>query len=137
MKSHRKYLAGAGALALLLAAAAADAAPPAGRLLAAQCAQCHGTNGQAVGGMEKLAGESESEIYGELIKMKANIKPAEIMHRQAAGYTDAQIRLIARYYATGGKTSTTGGSTVSTPKTTTPTPSSNTGDSRRRKSHDD
>jgi hypothetical protein len=59
------------------------------------------------------------------------------MHRQAAGYTDAQIRLIARYYATGGKTSTTGGSTVSTPKTTTPTPSSNTGDSRRRKSHDD
>lgn len=127
MKSHRKYLAGAGALALLLAAAAADAAPPAGRLLAAQCAQCHGTNGQAVGGMEKLAGESENEIYGELIKMKANIKPSEIMHRQAAGYTDAQIRLMARYYATGGKTTATG----------TSTPSSNTGDSRRRKSHDD
>ncbi|MBT9497614.1 MAG: hypothetical protein IV103_10215, partial [Zoogloea sp.] len=63
----------------------------------------------------------------ELIKMKANIKPGEIMHRQAAGYTDAQIRLMARYYATGGKTTATG----------TPTPSSNTGDSRRRKSHDD
>ncbi len=128
MKAQPKHLGRLAALALLLATAAAHGAPPAGRLLASQCAQCHGTNGQAVAGMEKLAGESENEIYGELIKMKANIKPDEIMHRQAAGYSDAQIRLMARYFATGGRTT----ATSSTGSSTTPsTPST------RRKSHDD
>ncbi|MBL8451351.1 MAG: c-type cytochrome [Zoogloea sp.] len=127
MKSIRKYLSGASALALLMTAAAAHAVPPPGRLLAAQCAQCHGTNGQAVSGMEKLAGESEGEIYKELIEMKARIKPDEIMHRQAAGYSDAQIRLIARYFATSGKVATT------TTTTTTPT----TGTPSRRKSRSD
>ncbi len=113
MKLHLKRPRRIVALALLLAAAAAHGAPPAGRLLAAQCAQCHGTDGQAVAGMEKLAGESEGEIYGELVKMKANIKPDEIMHRQAAGYTDAQIRLIARYFATVGRSATTTGAVSS------------------------
>lgn len=129
MKSIRKYLSGASALALLMTAAAAHAVPPPGRLLAAQCAQCHGTNGQAVSGMEKLAGESEGEIYKELIEMKARIKPDEIMHRQAAGYSDAQIRLIARYFATSGKVATT----TTTTTTTTPT----TGTPSRRKSRSD
>lgn len=130
MKLIRMTLSGASAMALLVAAAAAHAAPPAGRLLAAQCAQCHGTNGQAVSGMEKLAGESEGEIYKELLEMKARIKPDEIMHRQAAGYSDAQIRLIARYFATGGKTSTT---TVSTSTSSTTT----TGTSSRSRSRND
>lgn len=129
MKSIRKYLSGASALALLMTAAAAHAVPPPGRLLAAQCAQCHGTNGQAVSGMEKLAGESEGEIYKELIEMKARIKPDEIMHRQAAGYSDAQIRLIARYFATSGKVATTTTTTTTTPTTGTP--------SRRKSRSDD
>ena len=130
MKAQPKHLGRLAALALLLAPAAAHGAPPAGRLLASQCAQCHGTNGQAVAGMEKLAGESENEIYGELIKMKANIKPDEIMHRQAAGYSDAQIRLMARYFATGGRTT----ATSSTGSTSTSTPSTRP---TRRKSHVD
>ena len=125
MKQIRKYLSGASALALLMATAAAHGAPPAGRLLASQCAQCHGTNGQAVSGMDKLAGESEGEIYKELIEMKARIKPDEIMHRQAAGYTDAQIRLIARYFATSGKVSTT---TSTTPTTGTASRNKSRGD---------
>ncbi len=125
MKQIRKYLSGASALALLMATAAAHGAPPAGRLLASQCAQCHSTNGQAVSGMEKLAGESEGEIYKELIEMKARIKPDEIMHRQAAGYTDAQIRLIARYFATSGKVSTT---TSTTPTTGTASRNKSRGD---------
>ena len=117
MTANGKILSGALALALL-GAASAYAAPPPGRLLAAQCAQCHGTNGLAVSGMEKLAGESEGEIYKELIEMKAKLKPGEIMHRQAAGYSDEQIRLIARYYASLGKNGTTasGGASSKTRK---------------------
>ncbi len=76
----------------------AEAAPPPGRLLASQCAQCHGTNGRAVGGMESLSGESAREIYEEVLEMKYSTNTNDIMHRQAKGYSDAQIRLIADYY---------------------------------------
>ncbi|MCA1979614.1 MAG: c-type cytochrome [Thiobacillus sp.] len=84
------------AAALLLTALPASAGP--GRLLAAQCAQCHGTNG-AGPGFESIAGKSASSLFHELLDMK--YRPVEgIMDRQARGYTDEQLRLIADYLAT-------------------------------------
>jgi cytochrome c553 len=74
------------------------AAPPAGQLLAAQCAQCHGTDGQGPG-FDELAGKSSSELYHELQEMKYRAYIESIMDRQARGYTDAQLRLIADYFA--------------------------------------
>ena len=68
----------------------------AGQLLASQCAQCHGTNGNGPG-FDELAGKSASELYGELREMKARTTIESIMDRQARGYTDAQLRLIADY----------------------------------------
>jgi cytochrome c553 len=85
-------------LAALAAIPATAAEPPSGRLLASHCAQCHGTNGNAVN-FESLAGESASEMYDELIKMKYRSRPEDIMDMQARGYTDAQLFLISRYYA--------------------------------------
>lgn len=85
-------------LAFGLAPNAALAAPPPGQLLAAQCAQCHGTNGQAVSGFESIRGKSADEMFKTLLEMKN--RPVEtIMDRQARGYTDAQLRLIAEYLA--------------------------------------
>ena len=69
-----------------------------GRLLASNCFQCHGTDGR--GGFDKLAGKSASEIVKELKEMRAENKPGEIMNRHAAGYTDAQLKLIGDYFAT-------------------------------------
>ena len=83
------------------------AAPPTGRLLASQCAQCHGTDGQAVGDIERLQGESAAEIYDELQEMKYSTKTGDIMHRQAKGYTDEQLWLIAQYYGGLGSRSVT------------------------------
>jgi cytochrome subunit of sulfide dehydrogenase len=88
-------------LVLALAAAPAlaqttTADPPAGRLLASNCFQCHGTNGR--GGVETLAGESASEIYNELKEMQQKVPP-KMMDMHARGYTDAQIRLIADYFS--------------------------------------
>ncbi|MEW5787955.1 MAG: c-type cytochrome [Pseudomonadota bacterium] len=83
--------------ALLLAASAAQAEP--GRLLASQCAQCHGTNG-AGPGFDELAGKNANDTYDELIEMKYRSNIEGIMDRQARGYTDAQLRLIADYLAT-------------------------------------
>jgi cytochrome c553 len=81
-----------------LAASAQTAVSPPGRLLASNCFQCHGTDGR--GGFDKLTGESASEIYNELREMRAENKPGDIMNRHAAGYTDAQLKLIAEYFAT-------------------------------------
>ena len=86
-------------LALAAAPALAQttpAAPPAGRLLASNCFQCHGTNGR--GGVETLTGESAGEIYKELKEMQQKPTP-KMMDMHARGYTDAEMKLIANYFA--------------------------------------
>jgi cytochrome c553 len=100
MRSSVVRLSSSFALLGVLAVAPAMAAePPPGRLLASHCAQCHGTNGNAVN-FESLAGESASELYKELREMKYRSRPEDIMDLQARGYTDAQLWLISQYYAT-------------------------------------
>lgn len=69
------------------------------RLLAAQCFQCHGTNGHALSGIDSLNGASEDELIKEMLEMKADSDLDDIMHRQARAYSDAQIRLLAGYIA--------------------------------------
>jgi cytochrome c553 len=82
-----------------LSLAASAQTPPPGRVLASQCAQCHGTNGNGPG-FDELAGKSARELEGELREMK-NRNPVEsIMDRQARGYTDEQIRLLSEYLST-------------------------------------
>ena len=68
----------------------------AGRLLASNCFQCHGTNGH---GMESLAGESAREISSELFEMKQKPAGAEMMNVHAQGYTTDQINKIADYFS--------------------------------------
>jgi sulfide dehydrogenase cytochrome subunit len=84
---------------LLLAGAASAEDPTVNRLLASQCAQCHGTNGYALGEIDELAGEDAKDLYEDLSDMKGEDRPEDIMDHQALGYTDEQIRRIASYYA--------------------------------------
>lgn len=81
-----------------LSVLAADApAIPAGRLLASNCFQCHGTNGKGPG-FERLAGKSEQELYEDLVEMQLGLEDrGGLMARHAMGYTDAQLRAIAQY----------------------------------------
>ena len=84
------------------AATAAPAAAPSAHLarnLAATCANCHGTNGQARGDMKTLAGVPADKLIAMMADYKAGNQPATIMHQIAKGYTDEQIRLIAGYFA--------------------------------------
>ena len=71
------------------------------RNLAATCANCHGTNGHAVkgSGMDALAGMEKAKILQKLADYKSGDKPASIMHQIAKGYTEAQLDLIAGYFA--------------------------------------
>jgi cytochrome subunit of sulfide dehydrogenase len=73
--------------------------PPPGRLLASNCFQCHGTNGRALGEIPELAGEDAADIYEALLEMRAAPIGTNVMHVQARGYTDAQLRLIADFFS--------------------------------------
>jgi len=68
-----------------------------GRALAANCFQCHGTDGFA--GEMKIAGESYSELLSELREFRAKNPRTEIMSFHAQAYTDAEIVLIADYFS--------------------------------------
>ena len=68
-----------------------------GRTLAANCFQCHGTNGHA--GELKIAGESSSEIIHELNAMKSKNPGANIMNVHAQAYTQEEIKLIGEYFS--------------------------------------
>ena len=78
--------------------ALAEDDPTVNRLLASQCAQCHGTNGYAVGDMDGLSDESYKDLYEDLMDMRGEDQPEDIMDHQAMGYTGDQIRRIALYY---------------------------------------
>lgn len=74
------------------------AANPVGRLLASNCFQCHGTNG--AGGFDQLTGKTESELYGDLKEFaRGKEDPTGVMAAHAMGYTDAQLRQIAKFFA--------------------------------------
>lgn len=80
-------------------AAQAQTAPPAGRLLASNCFQCHGTNGKGPG-FDKLSGESASEIYKELKEFQSGKEGNGIMAKHAMGFTDAQLLSLSSWLAT-------------------------------------
>jgi cytochrome c553 len=84
--------------ASMISAPALAEDPTINRLLASQCAQCHGSNGHAVGDMDGLDDESYKDLYEDLIDMRSEDRPEDIMDHQALGYTDDQIRRIALYY---------------------------------------
>ena len=89
-------------LCLMALASVAQAADPnLARNLAATCANCHGTNGNAVkgSGLDSLAGVPKDKTLQKLADFKSGDKPASIMHQIAKGYTDAQLDLIATYFA--------------------------------------
>jgi sulfide dehydrogenase cytochrome subunit len=69
------------------------------RNLAATCANCHGTNGHAVGDMKSIAGTPADKMIAILADYRSGNQPATIMHQIVKGYTEAQIRLIANYFA--------------------------------------
>ncbi len=67
--------------------------------LASNCANCHGTVGNAQGAMPSLAGQSKANIVEQMRAFRDGKRPATIMHQLAKGYTDQQIELIADFYS--------------------------------------
>jgi cytochrome c553 len=99
MKSNPRLRAAVFLVGACLLVTAATARADSGRLLASNCFQCHGTNGNSAGGFERLAGMSAGELIGEMKEMRAKTPGNNIMKVHAGAYTDAQLSAIAAYFA--------------------------------------
>jgi cytochrome c553 len=85
-------------MALCASAMAQD--PNLGRQLAATCANCHGTDGRAVGtAMPALAGMKAETLLERLTDYRSGRQGGTVMPQIAKGYTEEQLRLIAAYFA--------------------------------------
>jgi cytochrome subunit of sulfide dehydrogenase len=86
--------------ALACASAAAQGVDRQARAWAASCAACHGGEPRAGAPIPPLAPMSAEQLYGALIEFKTGRRPqASVMHQQAKGYTDDELRRIAQALA--------------------------------------
>ena len=69
--------------------------------LAATCGNCHGTNGKATEGSSvvSLAGLDKAYHIAQMKAFKTGTRPATVMHQLSKGYSDAQIEVLATYFA--------------------------------------
>ncbi|HPU81488.1 c-type cytochrome [Accumulibacter sp.] len=66
---------------------------------AANCANCHGTDGKASGAIPALAGRDRAYLEETMQAFKTGARPATIMHQLAKGYSDEEIAVLADYFA--------------------------------------
>ncbi len=71
------------------------------RALAANCAACHGTNGRSAAGsaVPGLAGRDAEYFITQMANFKNGTRQATLMHQISKGYTDAEIKAMADYFA--------------------------------------
>lgn len=96
---HTLRLAAAGIFMLGAAGLAQAQDANLARNLAASCANCHGVDGYARGDMKPLAGMPADKLIAMINDFKSGNQPATIMHQISKGYSDAQIKLVAAYFA--------------------------------------
>ena len=84
------------------ARAADDVASLRSAALAATCANCHGTAGNAVerGVVPALAGMPRENFIAQMKDFRGeNTRKATVMHQIAKGFSEAQIEQLAAYFA--------------------------------------
>ncbi len=87
------------ALCALASSALADEASRA-RGLAANCTTCHGSDGRSVGEVPpSLAGRDRAALLQTLLDYRSGQRASMIMEQHARGYSDAQLALIADWFA--------------------------------------
>ena len=69
-----------------------------GEMLSASCAGCHGTDGHSPGSIPDISGKSADYIRASLEDYRSGKNDSTVMGRQAKGYSDEEILLIAEYF---------------------------------------
>lgn len=70
-------------------------------VIAASCANCHGTDGRSPGGIPSIAARPESILRSQLLAFRSDAPPVgtTIMNRLAKGYSEEQIHALAKYFS--------------------------------------
>ena len=82
----------------LLGAASAESIGH-GATLALRCTMCHGARGVSRAQMPNLAGQYPVAVYKELVDFKSGARASAIMAPLVANLSDADMRDLAKYYA--------------------------------------
>ena len=69
-----------------------------GEMLSASCAGCHGTDGHSPGAIPDISKKSAEYIRTSLEDFRSGKLESTVMGRQAKGYSDEEILLIAEYF---------------------------------------
>ena len=77
-------------------ASAGSSEPPTG---AVQCSGCHAASPKVDTTIPRLIGHSAADIVSQMQAFKTGQKQSTIMDRLAKGFSDAEIRAIAEWYA--------------------------------------
>lgn len=71
-----------------------------GKVIAFSCSGCHGTDGQlAKSGLPKLKSQPADKLEKALLDFKYDRKYSSIMGRISRGYTDSELKAVARYFS--------------------------------------
>ncbi len=87
------------ALAALPLAAHATQDTPQVRILAGNCANCHGTSGRSNGALPSLTGLSQAYFVEQMRQFRDGTRPATVMHQIVKGYSDEEIAQLAAFFA--------------------------------------
>ena len=68
-------------------------------MLSITCNGCHGPDGQSTGAIPSIAGKSADYLEKAMLDFRDGKRPSTVMERHAKGYSDAQLKLIAEYFA--------------------------------------
>lgn len=84
----------------LIVAGTSFAGTPSASMLANSCAGCHGTNGSSVGpASPTIAGISVDYFIETMQAYKDGSRPSTIMTRIAKGYTEDEVKLMAKFFS--------------------------------------
>jgi cytochrome c553 len=86
----------AGTLGVAFSAQADDTRA---RFMAANCSYCHGPDGKSHGAIPSLAGLEPGYFVEQMKAFRDGSRPATVMKKHAAGYTDAEFEAMAKYFA--------------------------------------
>ena len=70
-----------------------------GAMLSITCNGCHGPDGRSTGAIPAIAGKSADYLQNAMLDFLDGKRPSTVMERHAKGYSDAQLKLIAEYFA--------------------------------------
>ncbi|MEF3194185.1 MAG: cytochrome C [Halothiobacillaceae bacterium] len=83
-----------------MVAAGATHAEPVGEMLAQTCAGCHGTQGRVSNSaFMPLAGMSETSFVKAMQDFQSGARPNTLMGPIAKGFSEAEIKAMAGYFA--------------------------------------